>query len=292
MVDKKSLLTNLPQVIVAIGALITAIVGLGNFLSTPAPSITGFDANPSIISYGDNTTLKWAVTGEVTSVTIEPGIGTVALSGSRMITPINTTTYVLTARNKGEVKTASVEVVVTEAEEHLAGSTATAPVSSTDSISVKDLASSPADAEETTTAEEVHVKKAPVEKPVPKAVQDTSKVTGDEPVSSSSEPTQMASPLGDEPAKVTSTKKTAKASAPASPSTGDEPAVAKESKSSLGDEPVNAQVSGTALEAKERKNTGDEPSVVTNTTVTAAPSSVTEDSAKSQEPPKSTGDIA
>jgi hypothetical protein len=128
MEDKKSLLTNLPSVIVAIGALITTVVGLGDFLSTPAPSITGFDANPSIISYDGNVTLTWAVTGEVTSATIEPGIGTIARSGSRMITPINTTTYVLTARNKGEVKTASVEVVVKEAEEHPAGSTTAAQV--------------------------------------------------------------------------------------------------------------------------------------------------------------------
>jgi hypothetical protein len=292
MDDKKSLITNLPPVILAIGALITAIVGLGSFLSTPAPSITGFDANPSIISYGSNVTLKWTVTGEVTSATIEPGIGTIALSGSRRITPLNTTTYVLTARNKGEVKTASVEVVVKEAEEHSAGSTAAAQVNRADPVSVKNLAASQTGAEETTTVEDVPVKNAPVEKSAPKAVQDTSKITGDELVYSSSEPNQAASLFGDEPAKVPSTKTAAVASTPASPSTGDEPAVVKESKISLGDEPVNTQVSGAASEAKDGKNTGDESAAVTNTTTAVASSFAAKDRAKSQAPPKSTGDIA
>jgi hypothetical protein len=98
----------------------------------------------------------------------------------------------------------------------------------------------------------VPVKNAPIEKAAPKAVQDTSKITGDERISSSSEPTQATSPLGDEP--------------------------------------VNAQASGTASEANEWKNTGDEPAAVINTT--DASSSAAKDSAKSQAPPKSTGDIA
>jgi len=295
MDDKKSLLTNLPQVIVAIGALITAIVGLGTFLSTPVPSITNFDASPSIIIYGGNSTLKWTVTGEVTSVTIEPGLGTVAHSGSRIITPTNTTTYVLTARNKGEVKTASVEVVVKEVEEPSAGSTATAPINSAYATSVGNLAASPAGMEEPKPIEEVHVEKSTpkaVQKPTHVAVQDTSKVMGDEPTSSSSEPVQTASLLGDEPAEVTSTKTGAVASTPAPSSTGDEPAMAKESKSSQEEGQINAQASGATSGAKDGRNTGDEPATVTTAKTTDASPSAAKDNVRSQAPPKSTGDIA
>lgn len=65
MDDKKSLLTTLPPLLVAAGTLITAVIGLGNFMSSPAPSITEFDVSPSIIDIGGNATLKWAVSGDV-----------------------------------------------------------------------------------------------------------------------------------------------------------------------------------------------------------------------------------
>ncbi len=115
MDDKKSLLTTLPPLLVAAGTLITAVIGLGNFMSTPAPTITEFDVNPSIIDSGGNATLKWTVSGDVTSVSIDPGIGVVALSGSRQVSPENSTNYVLTAKNKDKAKTASAQLVVRDA---------------------------------------------------------------------------------------------------------------------------------------------------------------------------------
>lgn len=112
MDDKKSLLTTLPPLLVAAGTLITAVIGLGNFMSSPAPSITEFDVSPSIIDTGGNATLKWTVSGDVSSISIDPGIGIVALSGSRQVSPANTTNYTLTAKNKGQAKTASAQLVV------------------------------------------------------------------------------------------------------------------------------------------------------------------------------------
>lgn len=115
MDDKKSLLTTLPPLLVAAGTLITAVIGLGNFMSTPVPSITEFDVSPSIIDPGGNATLKWAVSGEVAGVSIDPGIGVVALSGIRQVSPANTTNYILTAKNKDKAKTASAQLVVRDA---------------------------------------------------------------------------------------------------------------------------------------------------------------------------------
>ncbi len=112
MDDKKSLLTTLPPLLVAAGTLITAVIGLGNFMSSPAPSVTEFDVIPTIVDAGGNATLKWVVSGDVSSVSIDPGIGAVALSGSRQISPANTTNYTLTARNKGQAKTASAQLIV------------------------------------------------------------------------------------------------------------------------------------------------------------------------------------
>ena len=112
MDDKKSVLTTLPPLLVAVGTLITAVIGLGNFMSSPAPSITEFDVSPSIIDTGGNATIKWAVSGDVSSISIEPEIGAVALSGSRQISPVNTTNYTLTAENKGQVKKASACLIV------------------------------------------------------------------------------------------------------------------------------------------------------------------------------------
>jgi hypothetical protein len=112
MDDKKSVLTNLPALVTATGGLITAVIALMSFMSSPAPTINSFDATPNIIGLGESSTLKWAVTGNGASVTIDPDIGTVALSGSREVTPANNTSYVLTARNKDAEKTATVTVVV------------------------------------------------------------------------------------------------------------------------------------------------------------------------------------
>lgn len=77
------------------------------------PSITSFAAEPSAIERGQASTLRWNVTGETTSITIEPAIGSVNASGSRQVFPGNTTTYTLTATGPGGTATQSATVNVT-----------------------------------------------------------------------------------------------------------------------------------------------------------------------------------
>lgn len=80
----------------------------------PARPVVGtFEAEPSTIERGQSATLRWSVTGDVTAVRIEPGIGTVNASGNRQVFPSNTSTYTLTASGPGGSATASATVNVT-----------------------------------------------------------------------------------------------------------------------------------------------------------------------------------
>ena len=116
MVEKKSLFSNMTATVAATGGLITAIVGLLTFMSSPAPSIDIFDASPNIISIGDSSILKWSVTGKGAIVNIEPDIGVVGLSGNREITPTITTNYTLTARTEDQERFATIRLIVREKE--------------------------------------------------------------------------------------------------------------------------------------------------------------------------------
>jgi hypothetical protein len=64
------------------------------------PAVSNFTVAPTSINAGDSATLEWDVTG-ATSVFIEPDIGSVALSGSKVVAPTYSTNYVLTASNAG-----------------------------------------------------------------------------------------------------------------------------------------------------------------------------------------------
>jgi hypothetical protein len=71
---------------------------------TPAPvynpaSISSFSANKSSIEAGDTAILTWT-TANAASVSISPGVGTVATTGSTTVTPAATTTYTLVANGK------------------------------------------------------------------------------------------------------------------------------------------------------------------------------------------------
>jgi hypothetical protein len=74
-------------------------------------SIVSFDVTPSVIDVGASANLSWAVTG-ATSVSIDNGIGNVALSGHRTVIPSQTTTYTLTASSPSTSKIATVQVFV------------------------------------------------------------------------------------------------------------------------------------------------------------------------------------
>jgi hypothetical protein len=78
------------------------------------PVIDSFEAGPATISAGESSTLSWAVSG-ATSVSINQGIGNVALSGTRAVVPAATTVYTLTASSTAGSVMATTQVIVTEA---------------------------------------------------------------------------------------------------------------------------------------------------------------------------------
>lgn len=75
------------------------------------PVINSFFASPSAIIAGDSTTLSWTVT-DADSVTIDYGIGTVALIGITTVNPTTDTTYTLIATNSAGPVIATVTVTV------------------------------------------------------------------------------------------------------------------------------------------------------------------------------------
>jgi hypothetical protein len=81
------------------------------------PVVKSFNASPGQIAPGDASTLSWDVSGAGT-VSIAPDIGNVALSGTRVVLPTNTTIYTLTATNAVGTVTASTEVAVVAALPH------------------------------------------------------------------------------------------------------------------------------------------------------------------------------
>jgi phospholipase C len=94
----------------------SALVGIcllsitGGALAATAPTVT-FTASPTSIGANGSSTLSWKTTN-ATSVSISGGIGTVALSGTKTVSPTATTTYTLTAKGAGGTKTATAKVTV------------------------------------------------------------------------------------------------------------------------------------------------------------------------------------
>jgi peptidoglycan-associated lipoprotein len=78
-----------------------------------APTVAQFSAEPTSIQRGQSSTLRWEVTGNVTGVSIDNGIGTVQNTGTRRVFPSDSTTYTLTATGPGGNTTASATVSVT-----------------------------------------------------------------------------------------------------------------------------------------------------------------------------------
>jgi hypothetical protein len=75
------------------------------------PSILSFNAEPSTISAGGTSNLSWNVSG-ATTITIDQGIGNIALTGTRAVSPAATTVYTLTASSSAGTATATTQVVV------------------------------------------------------------------------------------------------------------------------------------------------------------------------------------
>src|SRR5947209_7511083 len=75
----------------------------------PAPTAS-LSANPNSVDKGQSTTLTWQTTN-ATDVSIE-GIGAVETSGSRSVTPADSTTYRLIAKGTGGTQDATARVTV------------------------------------------------------------------------------------------------------------------------------------------------------------------------------------
>ena len=82
-------------------------------VGTP-PDIIVFSNNPSTIDAGGTSTLLWNVTG-ATSVSIDQGIGTVAVAGTRVVSPAASAVYTLTAINSAGTVTRSAVTTVNPA---------------------------------------------------------------------------------------------------------------------------------------------------------------------------------
>ena len=80
-----------------------------------APVIGQFTVEPTTIQPGQSATLRWQVNGDVSSVSINQGIGTVRSTGSQQVSPSNSTTYTLTASGTGGSVTASATLTVAAA---------------------------------------------------------------------------------------------------------------------------------------------------------------------------------
>ncbi len=74
-------------------------------------AINNFDVNPANITSGQVTTLSWTVTGAKT-VSIDQGIGIVAASGTKKISPLATIPYTLTASDGANSTKVTVNVTV------------------------------------------------------------------------------------------------------------------------------------------------------------------------------------
>jgi len=77
----------------------------------PAAPTTTLTASPATIHQGQSATLIWQ-TEHATDVSIDRGIGTVAASGSRQVSPAETSTYTLIATGPGGTSKASFPITV------------------------------------------------------------------------------------------------------------------------------------------------------------------------------------
>ncbi len=95
--------------------LMLIIVGFSGCINVPKEltqfSIVSFDAAPGVINQGESANLSWVVIS-ASSVNIDNGIGSVALTGHRIVKPTQTTTYTLTASNATITKSATVKIIV------------------------------------------------------------------------------------------------------------------------------------------------------------------------------------
>jgi len=80
----------------------------------PAQPTVTLSSNPTIIQRGQSTTLQWSSTN-ATSLSLTPGVGSVAPQGTNTVTPNDSITYTITATGPGGMAQSSTHVTVTPA---------------------------------------------------------------------------------------------------------------------------------------------------------------------------------
>jgi OmpA-OmpF porin, OOP family len=90
----------------------------------PAPTTT-LNTNPSVLEKGKTTILSWSSTN-ATGCEIQPDIGPVAPSGSKVITPVANTRYILTCSGEGGKASSAAGVELTEPVKEAVAAKATA----------------------------------------------------------------------------------------------------------------------------------------------------------------------
>jgi len=86
----------------------------GGGTTETSPVINSLNASPAGITAGSSSTLSWSV-GNAIAVTIDNGVGSVGLTGTRVVSPAVDTTYTLTAANTAYYSQATVTVTVAAA---------------------------------------------------------------------------------------------------------------------------------------------------------------------------------
>ncbi len=94
------------------GKVSTSLPAFNLIVTEFLPTIS-FSASPALIRAGQSATLTWT-TSNANSVSIDPGIGPVASSGSMVVSPLDSTRYTISAGSSGGTATRSVDVVVQE----------------------------------------------------------------------------------------------------------------------------------------------------------------------------------
>lgn len=103
----------------------------------PAPTIS-LTASQTTITAGQSTTLQWTSTNAST-VAIEPGIGTVATSGMRAVSPTSSVTYNATATGPGGTASAPLRITVNPAQAAAPPPAAPPPALTIDQLFARDM---------------------------------------------------------------------------------------------------------------------------------------------------------
>lgn len=76
------------------------------------PVISSFTADPTTIFPGQSSNLAWGLVSNADHAQIDPDVGGIATPGDRVVSPLSTTIYTLTARCGSQTTTAQITVTV------------------------------------------------------------------------------------------------------------------------------------------------------------------------------------